>query len=92
MIIGAYRKKGFAHMVGSGPYVAWWVVGGKSFFRFALTCSSLCYRKYAIGYSSMTLLETAMDLQASTVKSLAWLRGLRSHGLIGAHQAAAGLS
>ncbi|KIJ18754.1 hypothetical protein PAXINDRAFT_110361 [Paxillus involutus ATCC 200175] len=48
-----------------------------------------CWWKYAIGYSSMTLLETAMDLQASTVTSL---RGLRSHGLIGAHQAAAGLS
>ncbi|KIJ61310.1 hypothetical protein HYDPIDRAFT_137889 [Hydnomerulius pinastri MD-312] len=50
------------------------------------------FRTYVTGYSGITLLEAAMDAQASTVKMVAWLRGLRSRGLIGAHQAAAGLS
>ena len=40
----------------------------------------------------MRLLEVIMDVQASTLKSAAWLRGLRSRGLVGAYQAAAGLS
>ncbi|KAG9316562.1 Rad9-domain-containing protein [Chiua virens] len=51
-----------------------------------------CWWRYARGYSSMRLLEIMMDVQASTLKSLAWLRGLRNRGLVGAHQAAAGLS
>lgn len=40
----------------------------------------------------MTFLEVIMDVQASTLKFFAWLRGLRSRGLVGAYQAAAGLS
>jgi len=40
----------------------------------------------------MKLLEVIMDVQASTLKSVAWLRGLRRWGLVGAYQAAAGLS
>lgn len=40
----------------------------------------------------MRILEIVMDVEASTLKSVAWLRGLRSRGLVGAYQAAAGLT
>ncbi|KAF9241541.1 ABC1-domain-containing protein [Melanogaster broomeanus] len=67
--------------------------GLRTYGWFGSSCRLMrCWWIYARGYSSMTLLETAMDLQASTAKLLAWLRGLWGHGLIGAHQAAAGLS
>ncbi|KAH0827818.1 ABC1-domain-containing protein [Lanmaoa asiatica] len=51
-----------------------------------------CWWRYARGYSSMTFLEVIMDAEASTLKFVAWMRGLRTHGLVGAYQAAAGLS
>lgn len=40
----------------------------------------------------MRFLEAVMDVQASTLKSVAWFQGLRTRGLVGAHQAAAGLA
>ncbi|KAN0091092.1 ABC1 family domain containing protein [Tylopilus felleus] len=51
-----------------------------------------CWWRYARGYTSMRILEIVMDVEASTLKSVAWLRGLRSRGLVGAYQAAAGLT
>jgi len=58
----------------------------------SLCCMVGCWWRYAKGYSSMVLLEVIMDMQASALKSAAWVRGLRSRGLTGAYQAAAGLS
>ncbi|KAG1775442.1 ABC1 family-domain-containing protein [Suillus placidus] len=49
------------------------------------------YRAFATGYSKITFIELMMDWQASLVKSSAWLRGFYSRGLVGAHDAAAGL-
>ncbi|KAF8135469.1 ABC1 family-domain-containing protein [Boletus edulis] len=51
-----------------------------------------CWWWYARGYTSMSLIEVGMDMQASALKSVAWLRGLQSRGLMGAYQAAAGLT
>ena len=42
-------------------------------------------------YSQLVIMETFMDLQAYVVKTKAWLKGLWKQGLVGAHQAAAGL-
>uniref|UniRef100_A0A0W0FH10 Putative ABC1-domain-containing protein n=1 Tax=Moniliophthora roreri TaxID=221103 RepID=A0A0W0FH10_MONRR len=50
-----------------------------------------CWWKYQRGYTSLAVIESLMDFQAFAVKSKAWLRGLLSRGLKGAHQAAAGL-
>ncbi|KAG1742820.1 ABC1 family-domain-containing protein [Suillus lakei] len=52
--------------------------------------ASTC-RTFATGYSKITFIERMMDMQASLVKSSAWLRGFYSRGLAGAHDAAAGL-
>ncbi|OJA08664.1 hypothetical protein AZE42_01169 [Rhizopogon vesiculosus] len=46
---------------------------------------------FATGYSKITLIELVMDSQASLVKLSAWTRGFYSRGLVGAHDAAAGL-
>lgn len=40
----------------------------------------------------MTFLEVILDVQASVLKFFAWWRGFQSRGLVGAYQAAAGLS
>ncbi|KAJ7462338.1 ABC1 family-domain-containing protein, partial [Mycena galericulata] len=50
-----------------------------------------CWWKFRKTYGKMLVLEQILDLQAFTVKSRAWLRGLRTKGFRGAHDAAAGL-
>ncbi|KAF9268892.1 ABC1-domain-containing protein [Marasmius fiardii PR-910] len=51
-----------------------------------------CWWKYERGITSLVFVESFMDIQAFLVKSKAWIRGLLSRGLEGAHQAAAGLA
>ncbi|KAG2345512.1 ABC1-domain-containing protein [Suillus weaverae] len=74
---------GFGSFLGS----AWYVKSS------ALTTHLIAptYRAFATGYSNITIIELMMDWQASLVKSSAWLRGFYSRGLVGAHDAAAGL-
>ncbi|KAJ7497323.1 ABC1 family-domain-containing protein [Mycena latifolia] len=51
-----------------------------------------CWWKFQKTYSKMVILEQLLDFPAFAVKSQAWLRGLFTRGLHGAHDAAAGLA
>jgi len=52
-----------------------------------------CWWTFEKTYRKLVMVETAMDLQASAVKAVSWLRGLWTiGGLEGAHKAAAGLA
>ncbi|KAJ6625621.1 ABC1-domain-containing protein [Mycena sp. CBHHK59/15] len=51
-----------------------------------------CWWKFQKTYTKMVFVEQILDLQAIAVKSRAWMRGLRTKGLHGAHNAAAGLA
>ena len=48
-------------------------------------------RNYELSYKKLSFIEAFMDSQASFKKRMAWLHGLWSRGLIGAHDAAFGL-
>lgn len=49
-------------------------------------------RKFEKAYRRLILVETWMDLQAFSVKMIAWTRGLYRKGFAGAHLAASGLA
>ena len=60
-------------------------------FLFCYLSTEWKYRRYESVYLKFLLLEILLDLQAFDVKAKAWFRGLQVQGLIGAHDAAAGL-
>lgn len=51
-----------------------------------------CWWRYEKLHTSFAIAEWAMDWKAQLVKTMAWLRGLRTLGFDGAYRAAAGLA
>lgn len=70
-------------------FVCWWSVSRNLGFFCILT--KVCFRRFEKTYRRLVIGEFVMDTQASAVKAVSWVRGLRG-GLEGAHKAAAGLA
>lgn len=92
MTTDRYKKAASAYMAGLVRYAIWRLAGGEPTAFCVTTMFTFESRRYAKGYATVTMIENVMDIQASTVKSVAWFQGLRKRGFIGAQRAAAGLS
>lgn len=67
----------------------WWYVVSRLFA--SVSCADIAYRRFQRSYYGIRVVENILDMKARMTKAHAWLYGLATHGLGGAHLAAAGL-